>query len=368
LYGCLKSAIQFWKHLSGNLIEHGYKLNPYDPCVANKEIDGSQFTIVWHVDDLKMSHKSGEVLDKEVKWLETIYGPLVGSRGKQHTYLGMDFDFRIKGEIKISMIPYLQEIIDEFPDDLGKEVSTPAASHLFDESDNPVLLGADAAKVFHHTVAKVLWAALRARPDLLTALSFLTSRVKAPDEDDQKKLVRMLSYLKHTINLPIILSADGSGVIKWHIDASFATRKDMRSQTGGSMTMGVGSIHNIARKQKLNTTSSTEAEVVASDDAMPQMIWTRYFLIEQGVEVSRNILYQDNQSAMLLERNGKASSSRRTRHINIRFFFIKDRIASKEIELEYCPTDQMVGDFYTKPLQGAKFFFFRRIIMGEKDE
>jgi hypothetical protein len=130
----------------------------------------------------------------------------------------------------------------------------------------------------------------------------------------------------------------------------------------------VGSIHNIARKQKLNTTSSTEAEVVASDDAMPQMIWTRYFLIEQGVEVSRNILYQDNQSAMLLERNGKASSSRRTRHINIRFFFIKDRIASKEIELEYCPTDQMVGDFYTKPLQGAKFFFFRRIIMGEKDE
>jgi hypothetical protein len=135
-----------------------------------------------------------------------------------------------------------------------------------------------------------------------------------------------------------------------------------------TMTMGVGSIHNVPRKQKLNTTSSTEAEVVAAEDVMPQVIWTRYFLIEQGVEVSHNILYQDNQSAMLLERNRKASSSQRTRHINICFFFIKDRIASNEIELEYCPTDQMVGDFYTKPLQGSKLFFFRRIIMEEEDE
>jgi hypothetical protein len=206
---------------------------------------------------------------------------------------------------------------------------------------------------------------MRARPDLLTAISFLTSKVKAPDEDDQKKLIRTLSYLKSTIDLPLILSADGSHIVKWWVDASFATRKDMRSQTGVAMSMGRGAIFSMARKQRLNTTSSTEAEVVGADDAMPQMIWTRYFLQEQGFEISRNVLYQDNQSAMLLEKNGTGSSSRRTRHINIRFFFIKDRISGGEIELEYCPTDQMVGDYFTKPLQGAKFFFFRKIIMGE---
>jgi hypothetical protein len=142
----------------------------------------------------------------------------------------------------------------------------------------------------------------------------------------------------------------------------------MQSQTGATMSMGRGGIYKMARKQKLNTTSSTEAEMVGADDVMPQMMWTRNFLLEQGVEVSRNILYQDNQSAMLLEKNGMASSSRRTRHINIRFFFIKDRISSNELELQYCPTDQMVGDFFTKPLQGSKFFFFRRIIMGEEVE
>ena len=78
---------------------------------------------------------------------------------------------------------------------------------------------------------------------------------------------------------------------------------------------------------------------------------------------------QDNQSAMLLENNGRKSSGKRTRHINIRYFFITDRIEQGEIRVQYCPTDDMIGDFFTKPLQGAKFRKFRDIIMncdGEK--
>jgi hypothetical protein len=101
-----------------------------------------------------------------VKWLETIYGPLVGSRGKQHTYLGMDLTFGGKKELKISMIPYLQEIIDEFPDDLGKVASTPVANHLFHEAASPILLTEEKAKTFNHTIAKLLWEALRAQTAL----------------------------------------------------------------------------------------------------------------------------------------------------------------------------------------------------------
>jgi hypothetical protein len=132
--------------------------------------------------------------------------------------------------------------------------------------------------------------------------------------------------------------------------------------------MGTGSIYSLSKKQKLNTESSTEAELVGADDILPQMIWTRNFMMAQGWTVRQNLLYQDNQSAMLLERNGSASRSCRTRHIDIRFFFIKDRIQSGEVEIEYCPTDDMIGDFFTKPLQGQKFYKFRKVIMGEKDE
>ena len=364
LYGCLKSALQFWKHLSGHLKLRGYKLNPYDSCVANRNVEGSQLTVVWHVDDIKISHVSHAVLSTELTWLESIYGPLIGSIGKQHTYLGMDLDFSDK-KLKVSMVPYFQDIIDDFPEDISKSFSTPAGNHLFDESEQPVLITEHKAKMFHHTVARILWGAMRARPDLLTTLSYLTCKVRAPDEDDFKKLIRLICYIKGTIELPLIMTTDGSRVVKWWVDASFGTRKDMRSQTGAVMSMGTGSLYSTSRKQKLNTTSSTEAELVAVNDVMPQIIWTRQFLLSQGAKVTHNILYQDNQSAMLLEKNGVVSSSRKTRHINIRFFFIKDCISAGELDLQYCPTDQMVGDFCTKPMQGKKFFFFRKIIMGE---
>ena len=78
-------------------------------------------------------------------------------------------------------------------------------------------------------------------------------------------------------------------------------------------------------------------------------------------------MYQDNQSAILLENNGRVSSSRRTKHLNIRYFFITDRIKKGELKIEYCPTDDMVADFLTKPLQGKKFIQFRKIIMNLKE-
>jgi hypothetical protein len=133
------------------------------------------------------------------------------------------------------------------------------------------------------------------------------------------------------------------------------------------MSLGYGSLYSVSRKQTLNITSSTEAELVGVHEVMSQIVWMRYFMLAQGIEISRNTLYQDNESAILLEKNGISSSSRSTRHINIRYFFVKDRIKSGEIEIEFCPTEDMVGDFFTKPLQGKRFLNLRKIIMGEAD-
>ena len=91
------------------------------------------------------------------------------------------------------------------------------------------------------------------------------------------------------------------------------------------------------------------------NDVMLQVLWTRYFMEAQGYKVHDNILYQDNQSTILLANNGRGSSSKRTRHINIRYFFVADRVASKEVRIEYCPTGDMIADFFTNPLQGTLF-------------
>jgi hypothetical protein len=138
----------------------------------------------------------------------------------------------------------------------------------------------------------------------------------------------------------------------------------MRGHSGGGLSLGRGFPIVSSTKQKLNTRSSTETEIVGADDFMPAICWTRYFLEAQGYKVRDNILYQDNKSAILLEKNGKASSSKRTKHINIRYFFITDRVKEGDVSLIWCPTGDMIGDYMTKPLQGALFRKFRDQIMG----
>ena len=141
----------------------------------------------------------------------------------------------------------------------------------------------------------------------------------------------------------------------------------MRGQTGGGLTLGHGMPITGSTKQKLNTRSSTETELVAADDFMPVIVWTNHFLAAQGYDTSDTILYQDNQSAILLEKNGRKSSGKRTKHLNVRYFFITDRLREKDFTVEYCPTGEMIGDFFTKPLQGQLFITFRRLIMNLKD-
>jgi hypothetical protein len=88
------------------------------------------------------------------------------------------------------------------------------------------------------------------------------------------------------------------------------------------------------------------------------------FLQAQGYRIDKNILYQDNKSTILLAKNGKRSSSKRTRALNIRYFFVTDQVEKGNLSIEYCPTDEMVADYMTKPLSGAKFRKFKKRLMG----
>jgi hypothetical protein len=166
----------------------------------------------------------------------------------------------------------------------------------------------------------------------------------------------------------LTLEAHDSQVIKWWIDASFVVHQDMWSHTGGTMLFGKGSVCSTSIRQKLTTKSSTKAELVGVNDVMPQVLWTRQFMEGQGCEIKDNIVCQDNQSAMLLEQNGQRSSSKRTRHLmNVRHFFVTDRIQAKQLTVERCPAGDMWADPFTKPLQGTAFVKFRKLILNLED-
>ena len=119
--------------------------------------------------------------------------------------------------------------------------------------------------------------------------------------------------------------------------------------------LGQGAVTNISVKQKVNTRSLTEAEVVSVDNIMGPILWIHYFLEHQGYEVRDNVLLQDNQSAIHLETNGRASASKRSRHMNIRYFFVTNQVLKGLILIRYCPTDEMDSNYHTKPLQGRKY-------------
>ena len=142
------------------------------------------------------------------KKFEDKVGKMKITRGKEHTYLGMNLDFSIKGEVKIGMTEYVDDMIDKFSEKITGTVNTPAAENLFQVNETSRKLNNNKAQEFHTIVAKGLFLCKRARPDIQTTIAFLTTRVREPDEDDWKKLIRLLKYLNGTRKLAFILKLE----------------------------------------------------------------------------------------------------------------------------------------------------------------
>ena len=364
LYGCVQSALLWYELYASTLKDMGFELNPYDLCVANADIEGKQCTIVWYVDDNKISHENPKVIDEVIEKIESKFGKMSQTRGDKHDFLGMQVIFK-DGKVQISMKKHILKAIEIFGEEIHRHASTPAKPQLFQTSDAKKL-DEKRADNFHSVTASLLFISRRCRLDIQTTIAFLCTRVGNPDEEDWNKLRRVLQYLKGTIDLVLTLGADDITKTKSWIDVSYGIHEDCRSHTGGCMSWGWGVLLTKCQKQKLNTKSSTEGEIVGVSDFLPNVIWTRMFLQAQGIVLQENIVYQDNQSSMKILKNGKRSSSQKTKHMDNRYFWIKDRTKSEGIQVEYCPTEKMVADFFTKPLQGGLFKKFRDIILGYK--
>jgi hypothetical protein len=382
VYGTLLGAILFYKKLSKQLIDWGYEPNCYDRCTFNKMIHGNQITIQLHVDDLKISHVKQSVIDSILADLNNEFGtakkPLSATTGHVHDYLGITIDYSEIGKVKFTIYDYLEDILDEMPDDMNGMAPTPASDNLFNVDDDSPQLNEKESDFFHRTTARLLFAAKRARPDLQVVVAYLCTRVKSPSQSDYRKLTRVIKYLRLTLSIPLVVGGDGSGQLKWSVDASFAIHKDMGSHTGAVLSLEQGALMSMSLKQKINTKSSTEAELVGVDDAMNFVEWIQLF-VEQQIKLINTdlvlkktgldaVIQQDNTSTIQLENNGQAPSTKRTRHINIRYFYVTSKIKEGSIRVIYHPTKQMVSDYLTKPLQGSLFRTHRNSIMGHTED
>jgi Reverse transcriptase (RNA-dependent DNA polymerase) len=368
LYGCIESALLWYKELSTFLGSTGFRPNPYEKCILNKEQAGTQTTIAVYVDDLLITSGSQEDAEAVVNALRDKYKELKVTTGKVHNYLGMVLDFSNPPCVTIRQNGMVEDIVTKAKSSthiptVKASPTSPCTEQLFSSSPDSPLLSEAAKAEFHSYTAKWLFVGGHGRPDLLTPISYFTKRVLNPTEEDARKLSRAIGYADSTSGIALTLRSNLPPKITTFIDASFATHPNMRSHSGVCISLGRGAYYSKSTAQKLNTTSSCEAELVALSKGMQQSLWSSYFIEEQGYPRCPITVLQDNQSTVKLVENGRPTSEL-SRHIRIGYFWLHDLVVKGIIRLVYCPTENMIADLMTKPLQGSLFRTMRDRVMG----
>jgi Reverse transcriptase (RNA-dependent DNA polymerase) len=364
LYGCVESSGLWYENLRATMEDLGYKRNEMDVCVFNKSNKkGVQCTVCVHVDDLLIMSVSEGMIKDLTDGLTKRYGEITLKHGPVSNYLGMVLDFTHAGEVRVTMCGYVDEILKS--SGVPGTARTPGTDGLFDVRDTALPVPEEVRAWFHKHVAMILYPAKRAKPELLTAASYLATRVTKCDSDDVDKLIRLVRYIRGTRDMGLILRPGASGIrVHLFVDASYGVHVDGRSHTGSCVVIGdLGAVHCRSAKQQIVTKSSTEAELVAMSDSANQGLFLRNFLVHQGYRMPAVIVYQDNMSCMALLARGR-SRGERTRHIDIRYFWMKDRVDKGEASIVHKGTAEMYANVLTKPLQGSQFVYERGCLTG----
>lgn len=368
LYGTIEAG-RIWYNYFRNILVNklGYQVSQYDECVFNLfDCNGVIIsTIVIHVDDGFVTGSDESILDDFFEKLTAELGELTIRRGRVHEYLGMFLDFSQPNVVHVTIEKMIRQLISEWK--VSKNRNSPAKPELFSVDDDSSELNEDLAKKLHRGIAQLLYLSTHVRPDVLCATIFLTSRVQRLTQQDLSKFMDILSYLNYTISLGIMLGGDSNNQLRIYAyaDASFGVHEDGRSHGGTFISYGRGPIISRSNKLKEVSKSSSESELMQLSDTTSLAARERDFAIEQQHinDTDKGILLEDNKSAIHMANNGK-SISNRTRHIKVRYFFVKQYLDNGEFQLEHCPTKEMIADILTKPLQGELFIELRDLLLG----
>ena len=228
--------------------------------------------------------------------------------------------------MQIDMRTCLKKAAEDFGQINLKPVNTLARNNLRKIDDGSSKVSEQRQAKFHSIVMLLMHVAIRGRRDIQPTISFLSQRVNACTEEDCDKLKRLIRYIAGTMGIMAHIGATDLSVLMHFADAAYAVHDDYCSHTGGTTTIGYGVVCSMSSKQKINTNSSTCAELVGVSNYFLKLSCAKLFLEAQGVMLRRNIIYQDNMSAMLMEQNGRSSCSRRSRHLNMRYFYVVDAV------------------------------------------
>ena len=274
----------------------------------------------------------------------------------------MQLTFR-QGLVEVDMQFYVEKILSDYGE--LKLFATPATKELFVANDDDEMLDDERKKSFHTTVARLLYLSKRARPDILVAVGFLSTRVKGPTITDERKLLRVLGYLESTREKVLRLKPKKIFALEAFIDASFSAHLDGKSHSGVVMLVAGVPVYCSSKKQKCVSKSPTEAELVAlSDNVSLIELFQELLEFLLNMKPPKAIAYQDNTSVISLVTKG--GGVMRTKHMRTRMNLVMESVMKSKIIVRYISTVEMVADGFTKALVGEPFQYFVKTVLGDQ--
>lgn len=348
-YGLIQSGRLWYEKISEMLKANGFVENMMDKCVLNKYIAGEQTTVVLYVDDLLVTSPTQSELNTVKDLIIKEFFDIKIKGGEAFTYLGMNVKETKEG-LTLSMKHYIQTILDGY----GKELRTcimPAEKDLYFIQDVEVPLDDNRKSRFHTVVARLLYLSKRTRSDNAVAVNFLCTRVLNPIIDDEKKLERVLGYMKNKIRKSRLI--DRSKGTEMYIDAAFSAHPDGKGQSGCVLVFGNTVLEASTRKQTCATRDSTKAEMVAMGRLVLDLEWHEECFKHQGYKLQRPLVYQDNTSTITLVTEG--GGKMRNRHMRALQAVLVDGYQNGDYDVSHISIHKMIADLMTKPLGGFKF-------------
>lgn len=352
IYG-LKQASRVWNCKVNNLLcKNGYVQTKCEPCVYIKKSNGLLTIVALYVDDFYIFSNCTKDKNNLCDLLKSQFD--CKHLGSLKDCLGIKVHRdKNRGMLILCQSEYIKKLLFRFGMSDCKSISSPMAINckLEKPNDNCLL---EETYPYRELIGCLMYLSVCTRPDISFALSQLSQFNTGFARDHWLAAKRILRYLKGTINYGLTFIKSGNLNVSVFADADWANDvTDRKSYSGFVIKVGDSTVNWESRKQRCVALSSTEAEYLAIGDACKEFCFVKNFMYEIFDKMIPCSVYNDNQSALkLLEE--KEYCHKKTKHIDLRFHFVKDVIKNCNVVSKYLPTDKMVADILTKPLSSSK--------------
>ncbi|KAM2380536.1 hypothetical protein EV1_040838 [Malus domestica] len=359
LYGLKQAPRQWNKKFNSFMVSNGYKRTHADSCVYIKQFSGGKFIILLlYVDDMLIVGQDAFMIKKLKEELSKSFD--MKDLGPAKQILGMEIirDRKSK-KLWLSQEKYVERVLERFNMKAAKSVSSPLANHIKLSKESCPKTYEEKEKMavvpYSSAVGSIMYAMVCTRPDIAHAVGVVSRFLSNPGKDHWEAVKWILRYLKGTSKMCLCFGGS-KPILEGFTDADMGGDLDGRKSTSGYLfTFAGGAVSWQSKLQKCVALSTTEAEYIAATEACKELLWLKRFLQELGFKQSDYGVYCDSQSALDLSKNTAYHS--RTKHIDIRYHWIRDAIENKMLQLKKIHTDNNSSDMLTKVVTKSKLEF-----------